>query len=465
MYPAPPATSNRLVVGRDEIHLASLPFTRRKNDGNPILKSWTAMGVDGKLHNFFWNVTKPPSTHAEDVLVALINIGIRTGQPDQIVETYAYEVLQVMKRNPGGSSYERITNAIEALRVVKIQTNAIWDEKNQAYVRNTFGFIQRYYDVMTRREIIDSATMFGVEWTNIFYERLAQSTIGIDLDLYFELDNAMARRLYRHINRMMLLHGYFKQDLGLLASVHMGLSSNRLHLSQLDAILSPATKELEEKGIARFEVIRDESAPSQFSVIFTAKDYFTNPRIHRFDRCKMRRVAAAICHHGFETTPGRQDGMEELLRLIEFHEYAVEDLTEMLEEYRWRLELSRKKEKGGVRSPAWIRWWLEKGPKSKNPSPRPQGAGPRPAISQGTLDFTPALLVEESDKQAEKEQHERYLQALAFFSPSTVSSIRENAQASMSGQLNDSARESMLQWAVISAHAQAMISEQKKKGR
>lgn len=350
-----------VIHGWDEINLASLPFTKlsSRDRRDEIYVEWDAIGRDGKMHRFFRRVEGNPNLpHAftEHVLVALTHLAGRSGVFQKRFETHYYEILQTMRLPDTGKYRDGLRESFEALRTIRISTNSIWNEEKDHYdASTTFGFIAHHADPRNTDLPEDSRQkkMVTIQWTDPFYSLLISSSKSIDIGVYYDLKTDLARRFYRHIDSHLHQFGVYREDLMVAAHAHLGISPSRKYVSQVLDLIERSLRDLYEKGvIEKVEVMEDPSMPSGH--MLTIRGH--GPRTMKIalgaaDDWK-RALAKQICIRGYERTPGKHDGMDDLMETLPH--FTEREVIDIIEEYDRRIALPAK-DPNKIHGPGWFR--------------------------------------------------------------------------------------------------------------
>lgn len=249
----------RARTGKDEMNLAVFPIAalsvRVPKNVKALKFQDTIHGENGKMVKRTWTVQGGsdcglPTAGDEDVYVALMELTRQQGFADRKVTFSRYELARRLGWSPCGKTYSRIEQALTRLANVNIHaSNAFWDNAKRSYVTVSFSLIQEYqlYDEKPRKGAklrSDPPSSFFM-WTERLFESFKSGYIKfLDTELYFLLQSATARRLFRYLDKKFGRDHYFAIDIFKLAHEHLGISRNYRFVSQLVQQMRPALDDL-----------------------------------------------------------------------------------------------------------------------------------------------------------------------------------------------------------------------------
>jgi len=248
-----------------ESNLPSTSFIRPRNSDKdePVTFTWTAVGRDGRSHDFFQTFTpghgrKLPGPTADRVMRALLSMHPDESNQEFEIRTSINRLIEICNLKSGGETYDRIRRAINRLQGVTIKTNAFWDYERQEYMDASCIelFAHHHFNTM------GSKKMVRVQWTSAVMDLLSTWTKPVDLDHLFQLDTCLARKLYQVSALNIYQQGEMIEDLKLLCHGQLGISQNRSAPSALKQSLNGAVKALRAKKLIDIEFEKDEKSPS-----------------------------------------------------------------------------------------------------------------------------------------------------------------------------------------------------------
>ncbi len=242
-------------ISRDEMNLAEFPLavlsTRVDSKVKTLEFTDYTRGPKGETVERRWIITGAdrfglPTATDDDVLLGLIRLTMDQDFRDPKVYFTRYELLKILRWSTEGRSYQRLVKSFNRLSGVKINSNSFYDNASKSYQISTFGIIDSF-EFNDERAGGEKNSFFF--WNDRLFESFKSGYIKkLDLDLYFSLKSAVARRLYRYLDK----HFYFKNTLDAhlftLAFEKIGLSRTYKYVSSIRQQLTPALKELVEIG-------------------------------------------------------------------------------------------------------------------------------------------------------------------------------------------------------------------------
>ena len=256
----PQAKENRDVdFSRDEMNLAEFPLAVLSTRVNSKLKtlefSDKQRTPSGEFIERKWIITGAdkfglPTATDDDVVLGLMRLSMSKGFRERKVYFTRYELLRTLRWSTEGRSYQRLIKSLDRLSGVRIRsTNSFYDNSSKAYQTVNFGIIDAYEINDCRRQPGEDETKSFFVWSEALFDSFKAGYIKkLDLDIYFSLRSAIARRLYRYLDK----HFYYKKTverpLLLFAFEKIGLSRSYRYVSSVKQQLEPALEELVSVG-------------------------------------------------------------------------------------------------------------------------------------------------------------------------------------------------------------------------
>jgi hypothetical protein len=270
-------------IGKDEMNLAEYPITllsqRNDSDKKTIEFSDEIKGEGGELVKREWVVTGSdkfglPVASDNDVLMAIMAVGREHNFDSPKIPFSRYRLMKIMKWEEKGQNYKRIEDGFNRLSGARIYAkNAFWDNENKGYHTVNFGIIDSY-------DLFESSKKGGrgqqtlpfsyVVLNHRFYQSIKTGYIkNIDTRTYFKLNSAIARRLYRYLDKKRY-DGKRKFEINLftLAEVHVGLQKTK-YASHIKEKLEPAHLELIGAGFLKSAEYQKTADKISEKVIYT----------------------------------------------------------------------------------------------------------------------------------------------------------------------------------------------------
>jgi hypothetical protein len=250
-------------VGKDEMNLAEFPIARigRKDKREAIEYVGWAVGKDGLRKQQKWTIRSAaglglPTEFAERVLVSLMAITAGEKFVSRKVTFSVYRILKMLGLTINKRNYKAVEKALKQLVGITIYSEgAFFDKEKQKRVTTLRGF--HLIDDIWLRYLEDDESVKVAEGSNgyiVWGDRLWNSfKVGyiknLDVDFYYSLDNAVARRLYRFLDKRMYYQDEYQIDIFDLAA-RIGLSRYR-YPSEVKKKLTPGFDELIERGFLK----------------------------------------------------------------------------------------------------------------------------------------------------------------------------------------------------------------------
>jgi hypothetical protein len=243
-------------VSRDEMNLAEFPLAVLSTRVDSKIKTLEftdyTRGPKGEMVERRWIITGAdkfglPTATDDDVVLGLIRLSMDQDFRQPKVYFTRYELLKTLRWSTEGRSYQRLVKSLDRLSGVRIRSsNSFYDNATKSYQTSNFGIIDAY-EINDERAGGEKNSFFI--WSEMLFDSFKSGYIKkLDLDLYFSLKSAVARRLYRYLDK----HFYFKNVLDAhlftLAFEKIGLSRSYKYVSSIRQQLTPALKELVEIG-------------------------------------------------------------------------------------------------------------------------------------------------------------------------------------------------------------------------
>jgi hypothetical protein len=199
--------------GKDEMNLAVLPIARLgRNDRRTRIEYHGTFRESGKeQEEMVWIVEGAaglPTEFAERVMVALLYIGSQENFTQRKMTFTVYGVLKVLGLAISNRNYRLVEKSLKQLAGVLITSDKAWVERSeegkQKRVTTSHGFhvIDEYY-LHYQEDDEDEKESFVIWGTRIWKSIQAGYLMMLDIDFYYSIENPVARRLYRFLDKMM----------------------------------------------------------------------------------------------------------------------------------------------------------------------------------------------------------------------------------------------------------------------
>ena len=259
----------RLNDGRDELNLAEFPlcaiahrlqpgqktlvFEDRvwdENRGDMITRHLTITGSDA--HGL-------PTALDDEVLLGLIQLSKLQNFAHREVHFTRYQLIQVLGWRAESKSYERIEESLNRWTGVTLYYKNAWRSKaDQCWVDEKFHVLdnvtlyhrnQRHYPAGQGAQ--SELPLSSFAWNEILFRSFCAGNLKrIDFDFIKQLDSAIAKRLYRFLDKRFFHRGHWEFDLKEFAWEHIGLARS-YDAANLKRKLRPGIVELEQQGYLR----------------------------------------------------------------------------------------------------------------------------------------------------------------------------------------------------------------------
>ena len=247
-------------IGKDELNLTEFPIALLSSRGSESQKtlefSDTIRGENNKPVKRQWIVTGSdkfglPVSGDEDIILSLLEATKDDGFASRMVPISRYDIIERLGIPHTGPSYQRVKEALDRLAGVQIYArNAFWDKTIKRYTSVSFGILEGYVLVDEtpgrKTEQLKFKHLSSITWNEIIFKSfLAGNLKSLNLNRYFTLRSATARRLYRYLDKKFYdQKGCFEINLFRLAYERLGMSRSRRYPSQVKEKLAQAHEEL-----------------------------------------------------------------------------------------------------------------------------------------------------------------------------------------------------------------------------
>lgn len=243
-------------ISRDEMNLVEFPISVLSKRVDPNLKTLEftdyISSKNGEKVERKWIITGAdkfglPTSSDDEVLLGLLKLSVDAGLGDRKVYFTRYELLRVLQWSTEGRSYGRLQRALDRLSGVRIKaSNAFYDNDSKRYNTRNFGLIDEY-EISSHRGG-DLPNSYFV-WSDVLFNSFKVGFIKrLDLSFYLSLKTAVAKRLFRYLDKHFWYKGVVSRSLFSLCHEKLGVSRNYKYSSALIQQIEPGLKELIERG-------------------------------------------------------------------------------------------------------------------------------------------------------------------------------------------------------------------------
>jgi hypothetical protein len=253
--------------GKDEMNLAVLPIARLgRNDRRTRIEYHGTFREPGKeQETMVWIVEGAaglPTEFAERVMVALLYLGAEQNFADRKMRFTVYRVLKVLGLAISNRNYRMVEKALKQLAGVLITSDKAWvertEEGKQKRVTTSRGFhvVDEYY--LHYQEADEDEPESFILWGGRLWKSIQAGYLKmLDIDFYYSIENPLARRLYRFLDKIMAYEPKkpYQIDIFDLAN-KLGMASYE-HAAHLRRPLKTAAQELVACGyLSDFEFVK-----------------------------------------------------------------------------------------------------------------------------------------------------------------------------------------------------------------
>jgi len=169
----------------------------------------------------------------------------------QMVPFSGYQVEKIMEKNKEGGkdykSFREIMNQLVGITVYAEET--FWDNKQKKYITiedEAFHIIERW---KFNKKGKKGEGFF--KWGDVIYQSIVENGYikNLDIKFYYSLEEPLARRLFRFLDKVMAETDDYEIDIFELAG-HLGISYFK-YISKIKERLDPAIEELKKRGWIR----------------------------------------------------------------------------------------------------------------------------------------------------------------------------------------------------------------------
>jgi hypothetical protein len=255
------ATTPRVIIlaGKDEMNLAEFPIARLGRNDTRLTIEYHGQIIDktGGVLEQTWIVSGSakfglPTEFAERVLVGLMTLTAREQFTERKVPFTIYRVLKLLDLTHNKRNYQAVEKALNQLVGITIYSEgAFWDKAKQKRVTSKKGFhlIEEFWLKSSEGDdaVIEAEGVNGyIIWGERLWESFKSGYIKhLDTNFYYSLDNTIARRLYRFLDKRMHYQDSYQIDIFDLAA-RLGMKPYP-YPSDVARKLQPALEELQEK--------------------------------------------------------------------------------------------------------------------------------------------------------------------------------------------------------------------------
>lgn len=268
--------------GHDEMNLAEFPMSllRREDMGRDTFRyEGSYVLPNGERHQQTWEIRAGndgmPTEFDERVLVALLSISGEQGFQSRKVVFSVYQVLRVMQaENQGQTIHNRVIQALDRLAGTRIVAQgSFWDNSTKTWEphRGNFGIIDevwlRFRETDEEKIRQEGKAPGYFEWSKQIWRSIKSGYVKyLDLEIYYQLKTAIARRLYRLLDKRLYKKAELEIDIFELAA-KLAMSDTYKYAADIWRKIVPGIEEL--KAIGFLEDATRKKVGKYTRVVFT----------------------------------------------------------------------------------------------------------------------------------------------------------------------------------------------------
>ncbi len=254
--------------GRDELNLAEFPLAALSSRVSPRMKTLVFQDRirdqrTGELVARRLTVTASdkyglPTALDDDVVVGLVQL-TKAGNDftDRTVRFSRYALVRLLGWPDSGQSYRRVEESLKRwLGVTLSYEKAWWDKGSKSWVDEHFHLIDNvtlvHLEARRKRGVVarqGELPLSSFSWNSVVFRSFqAENLKRLDLNLYFRLAHAPAKRAFRFLDKRFYRRSRLEFDLRDFACEHVGFSRN-YDIGKLKEKLQPSIEELERADV------------------------------------------------------------------------------------------------------------------------------------------------------------------------------------------------------------------------
>jgi hypothetical protein len=280
-------SSAALEEGKDELNLAEFPLTALSDRVGPgqtsllfedrVWDQGRGEMVTRKLRVAASDKYGLPTAKDDEVVLGLVQLSKLHHFADRRVPFMRYQLIQILGWRHEGKSYARLEESLHRwVGVTLYYENAWWDREERSWVDEAFHILDNVtlYDrerIARRRAIVqDALPLSHFTWNDVLFRSFRAGNLkSLDFEFFKGLHSAIAKRLYRFLDKRFFHRRRWEFDLRELCWEHVGLSRGYADAANLKRKLLPAVVELEEQGFLKADSERFSKVSSgQWRVVF-----------------------------------------------------------------------------------------------------------------------------------------------------------------------------------------------------
>ena len=248
--------------GRDELNLAEFPLcalAHRLPAERKTLRFEDRIWDKGRADYVTRQLTVTgsdafglPTALDDEVLLGLIQLSRQGGFADRKVSFTRYQLIRLLGWRDDTKTYDRLEESLNRWTGVTLYyRNAWWDRQRQCWVDEKFHVIDNVWLCHrhdTRPDLGPGAPLSAFVWNEVLFRSFQGGNLkAIDFEFFKRLQSAIAKRLYRFLDKRFFHRRRWEFDLRELSWNHVGLSRG-YDAASLKRKLRVGIEELERAG-------------------------------------------------------------------------------------------------------------------------------------------------------------------------------------------------------------------------
>ena len=263
-YPEPDLPVPKVIDGKDEMNLAEFPLSAIADRLDPGLKTlsfedqvWD--NSRGEMVPRQLTITASdqyglPTALDDEVILGLVQLSKMREFADRHVSFTRYQLIQLLGWRNESKTYERIEKSLNRwVGVTLYYKNAWWSKKDKCWVDEKFHILDNVtlYDKEKARKQSPPQPQLPLSsftWNEVIFKSFRDGNLkGIDFDFFKSLESAVAKRLYRFLDKRFFHRSRWEFNLKEVSWEHIGISRN-YDAANIKRKLLPGIRELEARG-------------------------------------------------------------------------------------------------------------------------------------------------------------------------------------------------------------------------
>jgi hypothetical protein len=256
-------------AGKDELNLAEFPISAIGSRLDPSVKTIifqdrTFDKASGETITRKLTITASdqyglPTASDDEILLGLLQLSRIQNFNSSTVTFTPYQLLKILGWSVNTSNYRRLKESINRWMGVTLYYENAWREDKARWVDVSLHFLEQVEFYKPGQEAALSANGYSVfKWNDIVFRNFREGNLKeLDFQIYRTLEGAIAKRLFRFLDKRFFMRRELTFDLEAFACEKIGLSrpvktnpAGRVttDVGQIKRRLLPAVKELEDIG-------------------------------------------------------------------------------------------------------------------------------------------------------------------------------------------------------------------------